>query len=173
MSSAKIGKFIQTCRKDKNLTQEELGERLGVSSKSISRWENNITMPDISIVSALARELDVEISELLNGEKMSEPDLEVVKNIVNKVIKYSNYEEKIITKYNNKNLIVSFILMFIATLNNIFDILKYFFDENISSFVTDTLLCISLILNIVWFYNNKKGKDFKVDSLTLSSKNSK
>ncbi len=46
MNQERIGKFIATCRKEKNLTQEELAEKLGVTSKSISRWENGKTMPD-------------------------------------------------------------------------------------------------------------------------------
>ena len=51
------------------MTQEQLAEKMGVTDKSISRWENGKTLPDISILVALAEELNVEISELLNGRK--------------------------------------------------------------------------------------------------------
>ncbi len=50
MNQEKIGKFITTCRKEKNLTQEELAEKLNVSNKSVSRWENGKNMPDYSIL---------------------------------------------------------------------------------------------------------------------------
>lgn len=61
MEQEKIGKFISELRKEKNMTQEELGELLGVTSKSISRWENGITMPDISILTLLTEYLNCDI----------------------------------------------------------------------------------------------------------------
>ena len=61
MNQEKIGKFIAECRKEKGLTQEELGEQLGTTSKSISRWENGNTMPDISIYKDLANILDISV----------------------------------------------------------------------------------------------------------------
>ena len=75
MSSAKIGEFIYKRRKEKKMTQEELGKKLGVTGKSISRWGNSITMPDISMISDIAKELGVEPSELLNGKKMNNDEL--------------------------------------------------------------------------------------------------
>ena len=53
MDQIKIGKFILDCRKKKNLTQEQLAEKIGVTSKSISRWENGKTMPDYSLLKDL------------------------------------------------------------------------------------------------------------------------
>ena len=68
MNQEKIGKFIAKCRKDKNLTQDQLAEKLGVSNKSISRWENGKTMPDVSLFKPLCDELDIAINDLLSGE---------------------------------------------------------------------------------------------------------
>ena len=62
MNQEKIGKFIAEIRKEKNLTQEQLGERLNVTSKSISRWENGKTMPDVSLFEPLPHPATVEIS---------------------------------------------------------------------------------------------------------------
>ncbi len=64
-----VGKFIAQKRKEKNLTQENLAERLGVSNKSISKWERGKCMPDYSIVESLCKELGITISELLDGEE--------------------------------------------------------------------------------------------------------
>ena len=72
MDQIKIGKFILNCRKETKLTQEELAEKLGVTSKSISRWENGKTMPDYSLLKDLCNELDINVNELLSGEKIKE-----------------------------------------------------------------------------------------------------
>lgn len=74
MNQEKIGKFIYECRKNKNLTQEQLAEKLGVTSKSISRWENGNTMPDYSLLKDLCNELDISINELLSGEEIKESE---------------------------------------------------------------------------------------------------
>ena len=68
MDLNKIGKFIMTLRKEKGLTQEQLGTKLGVSGKSVSKWERGINAPDIAILEKLSSELDVSINELLKGE---------------------------------------------------------------------------------------------------------
>jgi len=74
MDQIKIGKFILDCRKEKGLTQEQLAEKLGVSSKSISRWENGNTLPDYSLLKDLCKELDINVNELLSGEKIKGND---------------------------------------------------------------------------------------------------
>ena len=71
MENIKIGKFIAQCRKEKGYTQAQLAELLGVSNKSISRWENGNTMPDISLYEPLCKALDIEVSELLYGKRMN------------------------------------------------------------------------------------------------------
>ena len=76
MNQEKIGKFIAKCRKDKNLTQEELAEKLGVTNKSISRWENGKTMPDYSILKDLCNILEIDVNELLAGEKIKKEDIQ-------------------------------------------------------------------------------------------------
>lgn len=70
MNQEKIGKFIAMCRKENNFTQEQLAEKLGVSSKSISRWENGNTMPDYSILADLCKNLNISINELFSCEKL-------------------------------------------------------------------------------------------------------
>lgn len=74
MDQIKTGKFIATLRKEKELTQEQLGEKLGVTNKTISRWENGNYMPDIEMLSLLAKEFDVSINELISGERFLEED---------------------------------------------------------------------------------------------------
>lgn len=70
MDQIKTGKFIATLRKEKDLTQDQLGEKLGVTNKTISRWENGNYMPDIEMLSLLSKEFDVSINELISGKRL-------------------------------------------------------------------------------------------------------
>ena len=69
MDQIAIGKFITKKRKEQNLTQEQLAERLGVSNNTISKWETGKCMPDYSIVELLCKELNTTLTELMNGEE--------------------------------------------------------------------------------------------------------
>ena len=77
MNQAITGKFIALKRKQKNLTQEQLAEKLGVSNKTISKWETGKCMPDYSIVKSLCEELGVTMAELLDGEKAGDKSVRV------------------------------------------------------------------------------------------------
>lgn len=70
MDQAKIGKFIGELRKEKKLKQAELAEKLGVTSKTVSRWETGKYMPDLSLFTDISQILGVTINELLQGERL-------------------------------------------------------------------------------------------------------
>ena len=70
MDTKKIGAFIAMNRKKKGYTQEQLAEKLGVTNKTISRWENGHYMPDLSLLEPLSKELDITLNELLAGEEI-------------------------------------------------------------------------------------------------------
>ncbi len=69
MDMKKIGGFLRRLRKEKGLTQEQLAEILFVSGRTVSRWETGTNMPDLSILILLAELYDVEIKEILDGER--------------------------------------------------------------------------------------------------------
>ena len=71
MDQLKIGKFIAECRKQKNLTQMQLAEKLGITDKAISKWERGIAMPDSSIMLEFCDILGISVNELLSGEKIN------------------------------------------------------------------------------------------------------
>ncbi|MGM9619283.1 MAG: helix-turn-helix domain-containing protein [Oscillospiraceae bacterium] len=73
MDQIKTGQFIAAMRKARGLTQEELGERLGVTNKTVSRWETGRYMPDIDKLQELSAALGVSVNELLTGERMADP----------------------------------------------------------------------------------------------------
>lgn len=72
MNQAATGRYIHRRRKEKNLTQAQLAERLGVSNKTVSKWENGKCMPDYGIVEDLCDELGVTIAELMDGASAAE-----------------------------------------------------------------------------------------------------
>lgn len=76
MNQGKIGRFIAKCRKEKNITQEELAEKLGVTNRSVSRWETGKNMPDYSILKELCNILDIDVNEFLTGEKIKKDEIE-------------------------------------------------------------------------------------------------
>ena len=104
MNQEKIGMFIGEERKNKNLTQEQLANKLGVTSKSISRWENGKTMPDISLFEPLCDELNITINELLKGQRLDNKKNQS-KISIESLIDYSKYIKKKKQKNNSNNII--------------------------------------------------------------------
>ena len=74
MNQIKIGQFIAKCRKEKQMTQMELADRLGITDRAISKWERGKGMPDTSIMLDLCNQLDISVNELLSGEKIEMKD---------------------------------------------------------------------------------------------------
>lgn len=72
MDQIKMGKFIAELRRSNHLTQEKLGEELGVTNKTISRWENGHYSPDVEMLRLLSNKFDVSINELISGERISD-----------------------------------------------------------------------------------------------------
>ena len=98
MDQKKIGSFLKELRKEKNLTQEQLAEVLNVSGRTVSRWETGSNMPDLSILVELADYYDVDIREIINGERESEKMDKDLKNTLEQVAEYSNTEKKSLKK---------------------------------------------------------------------------
>ncbi len=71
MDQIKIGKFIASCRKEKNLTQAQLAEKLGITDRAISKWETGKSMPDTGLMSEICELLGISVNELFTGEKLN------------------------------------------------------------------------------------------------------
>ena len=113
MNQEKIGKFIAKCRKDKNLTQGELADKLNISNKTISKWETGRGMPDASIMLELCEYLGITVNELLSGEKLEEGEYKekANENIIN-IAKESEKNKKV----KNKIIIVLTIIIIFSIL---------------------------------------------------------
>ena len=76
MNTVKIGKFIANCRKEKKITQEELAEKLYITDRAVSKWERGLSLPDADKMIDLCNILDINVNELLIGEKIDMKDYE-------------------------------------------------------------------------------------------------
>lgn len=107
MDQENVGKFIAELRKEKKLTQVQLGGKLGVTDKTVSKWEKGITAPSISILNDLSSILGVTTTELLSGERLEEINPQKVDNTI-----YSNI--KFYTKINKKKYLKKVSIFFIG-----------------------------------------------------------
>lgn len=124
MDQEKIGKFIALLRKEQNMTQVELAEKLGITDRAVSKWENGRGLPDLSLIKPLCEALNISVNELLSGERLDKKEYQdkVEENILN-TIDYTNFKIK---KTKNKFkiallailvIIIAFPLMFVIDVN--------------------------------------------------------
>ena len=106
MDQKKIGSFLKELRKEKDITQEQLAEKIKVSGRTVSRWETGSNMPDISLLAQLADFYDVSIPEIIDGERKSENMNEEVKETV---LKLSDYTETINQKIKGRLFVLTVI----------------------------------------------------------------
>lgn len=144
MNQEKIGKFISECRKEKNITQAELGELLGVTDRSISNWENGKNMPDLSLFKPLGEILNITINELLSGERINKANYQekFEENILNTI----NYSNK---KIEQKKHFISLIILIFGILINTIGLMAFNPDSHFCSFS----IVIGIILSTIGFFN--------------------
>lgn len=171
MNQEKIGIFIYELRKDKDMTQEELANKLGVSNKTVSRWERGVNLPDLSLLKAISKELDVSLIDLLNGERTNNNIDEVEKTFIN----YNNYKLKDldIEPYVKYSLIIlTFLSLIITTLNMTYQVYQMNNIDQINSillfinswplFTINILVIILAIVYIVAAIKSKKDVILKI-----------
>ena len=100
MDNQKFGRFIRDLRKKANMTQKELGEKLNVTDKAVSKWERGLGFPDISIINLLAETFGITASEVLNAEIGKKDTIDVEKAVQEAVESVTKEKEK---KENRKN----------------------------------------------------------------------
>jgi len=120
MDQIKIGKFIAECRKKNNLTQMQLAEKLNITDRAISKWENGKGMPDSSIMLDLCNELKINVNELLSGEviKMDSYNENLEQNLIDMVKQKEESDKRLLTMEIVVGLLISivfFVLVFIAS----------------------------------------------------------
>lgn len=101
MDSGKMGQFIAKMRKENNMTQKALAEKLHVTDKAVSKWERGLSYPDISLLTAIADTLGVTTGELLNGQKSGNISEEIETTVDNALIFAEKSENKKIISFKN------------------------------------------------------------------------
>jgi len=93
MDQIKVGQFLKQLRKEKGITQEEFAEKIGVSGRTVSRWETGSNMPDISLLVDIADFYDVDVREIIEGAKKSEMMNEEIRDTAEKMADYADAEK--------------------------------------------------------------------------------
>ena len=93
MNLEKTGSMLKDLRKEKGMTQEQLGEKFGVSRRTVSRWETGSNMPDLDVLIELSDFYEVDLREILSGERKSEKMNEEMKETVLQVAEYGNEDK--------------------------------------------------------------------------------
>ena len=175
MNQKKTGEFLKQLRKEKNMTQEQLAEKFYVSGRTVSRWETGSNMPDLGILVELADFYDVDIREIIDGERKSEIMNLETKDTLKKVAEYTAEEKRKLRNRMADMLAGTVILVIFSTIlfgTNAFNgAIPESSYHNMMSF-TQGLTLATLILNIMYlfgmferisekkqaFFNGKKEK---------------
>ena len=151
MDTKKIGAFLKQCRKEKNLTQEQLAEKFEVSARTVSRWETGINMPDLSILVQLAEYYDVEIRELLDGERSQTMNKEM-KETLDKVAVYEEWAKRKALKAGNLAFasmfmigVVAIIIQMLLTVD-----IRLVLGETATALVGGILYASIMVYNGIW-----------------------
>ena len=151
MDTKKIGAFLKQCRKEKNLTQEQLAEKFEVSARTVSRWETGINMPDLSILVQLAEYYDVEMRELLDGERSQTMNKEM-KETLDKVAVYEEWVKQKALKAGNLAFasmfvigVMAIIIQMLLTIN-----IRFILGETVSVLAGGILYATIMIYNGIW-----------------------
>ncbi len=141
MNQSSIGQTIAQKRKAKNMTQSQLAEKLNISNKAISKWENGKCMPDYSIIEQLCSELDITLNELISGK--TEPETNNEKQLLDLFRKIQELE-----KQKNMMLGLFLIVMGIALMA----LSHTFSGSDVQNFLSGALLGISVGEMLVGVY---------------------
>ena len=116
MNQQKMGDFLKLLRKEKGLTQEELAEKFYTSSRKVSRWETGKTIPDLNTLIDLADFYDVDIREIIDGERKENNMDKETKETLQKVAEYAEEENKRLNNRLSAMLLVSGLLLTLSAL---------------------------------------------------------
>lgn len=144
MDQIAIGRFLSQKRKEKNITQEQLASKLNVSNKTISKWETGKCMPDYQSVKPLCQELDITVSELLEGKAADELLISLDEN------QMLNMLNRIQTLENQKNLLLGIVLIAISIL--CFMLSGTIHGSSVRNFFSGVLLGLSVGESLIGVY---------------------
>lgn len=162
MDQMKIGSFLKKLRNEKELTQGQLAEKLNVSNRSVSRWETGNTLPDISILIELAEFYEVDIKEIIDGERKSENMNEETKELMDKVVDYTSKDKEIILEKTQQYSAIAVISFVVGGILSVFDF------SNKYQQITELLFMVTLIMTVaVWVLCSGKASEMRKNKVKL------
>lgn len=165
MDQQKIGLFLKTLRKEKEMTQEEIAEVFNVSRRTVTRWETGVSMPDLDILVEIADYYEVDLKEIFDGERKSEKMNEEMKETVMKVAEYSNDQKDKMARVTLTYFILGIIALIINQGMQFFELPETFW-IGFAEGVTAGLALISMIFGILYLTGAMaKVKEFKTRAL--------
>ncbi len=162
MNQKKIGYFLRKLRNEKGLTQEQFAEIIGVSNRSVSRWENGVNMPDFDLLMQIAEYFDVHIEEILDGERKTPISEKETKNTLLKVADYSTNENIIFSKRLNYIFLMGLAAYIVYMLIDIQNLTALPLYDNIASFALGLVLGVLLVGALYTSRYISKIKAFKM-----------
>lgn len=167
MDTKKIGAFLKQCRKEKNLTQEQLAEKFGVSSRTVSRWETGSNMPDLSILVELADYYDMDLKELLDGER-SQPMNQEIRETLDKVADYEEWVKQKALKAGNVAFASMFMICVAAIIVQLLAVvdIRLVLGETVSALVGGIVYAVIMVHNGIWEKGLSKRETIWRDCLT-------
>lgn len=159
MDTKKIGAFLKQCRKEKNLTQEQLAEKFGVSSRTVSRWETGSNMPDLSILVELADYYDMDLKELLDGER-SQPMNQEMRETLDKVADYEEWVKQKALKAGNVAFASMFMICVAAIIVQLLAAvdIRLVLGETVSALVGGIVYAVIMVHNGIWRKDYPSGR---------------
>ena len=154
MNQEQVGRFIAELRKEQKLTQEQLAEMLGVTNRSVSRWENGRCLPDLSLLQEISEALGVSISELLNGRRMTREEMLDMRNSIDKIIEQSETDRAKKTKRLNVWFCAGAICCLTVILDHQYGVLSLIFRDYAAGFLAGALTGLGLLIEFIGFYDN-------------------
>lgn len=145
MNPKEIGAFLKQLRNEKGITQEQLAEILGVSGRTVSRWETGTNLPDLSILVQISEYYDVEIKEILNGERKSEKMENELKETLLKVADYNELERRRAAEAGS----LSFRIMFLVCAVTI--VVQMLMDGSFPMIIGETIVLLAGGLIYIFF----------------------
>ncbi len=161
MDMLKIGRFLKELRNETGLTQENLAEKLTVSRRTVSRWETGTNMPDFDLLIEMSDLYEVDLREILDGERRGEHMDEEMKETVLQVAEYSNEEKKRITMMLRIYFIVGIVGLVINGILTVLDLKETFWLGFVKG-ATIGFALVAMIMGILYTTGTlEKVKAFK------------
>lgn len=162
MNQQKIGQFLKSLRKEKGLTQEQFSEIVNVSNRTVSRWENGNNMPDLDVLIEISDFYEIELRELLDGERKSGKMNKELEETVLKAVDYTNTETSKYTQKVHWLLLVGAAFWLLSLIISHTELIEIYAMRSVSDFAEGAAVGMVICGIFVTSRFGQKMKEFKL-----------